>query len=176
MTRRFLCACAFVALASIPAIVELEACGDKFLRLGQSGRHKAYAAVNRASILIYVPGGVNARDVKAFESLLNRAKHRAQSVRDMDALARALRQREYDVVITGISDAARVKAQMAALSSRAEILPVAAKRSNALPADAEREYRFVMDLDGGRLNPLATIDDLIDDRLARERAAASLPR
>ncbi len=176
MTRRFLCACGFVALAVILAVVELDACGDKFLRLGQSGRHKAYAAVNRASILIYVPAGVRTRDVKAFESLLNRAKHRAQSVRDMDGLARALRQREYDVVITGIGDAARVKAQMAALSSRAEILPVAAKRSNPLPADAEREHRFIIDLDGPRLNPLATIDALIDDRLAREPAAASLPR
>ncbi len=174
MTRRLVLVCALAAVGVIPATVELGACGDKFLRLGQSGRHRAYAAVNRATILIYVPAGVKSADVKAFESLLKRAKHRARSVRSIEALARALRERDYDLVITGLTDAPRVKAQVVALASRADILPVAARRASRADEGDEGQYRFILDLDAPRLNPLATIDDLMDDRVARARAGAAL--
>lgn len=174
MVRRLLCACAVGAATLVPATTQLEACGDKFIRLGQSSRHKAYAAVNRASILVYVPAGVKAGDVRAFESSLKRAGHSPLSVRNMDAVARALRQHQYDIIITGIADAGVMKAHAASISPHADVLPVVSKRASNVAAKAEREYRFMIDVDGPRLNPLATIDDLMEARLIRVRAAAAL--
>lgn len=173
MFRRVLCACIVGAVTLVPAAVELNACGDKFLRLGRSSRHNAYQAVNRASILVYVPAGVKGGDVKAFESSLKRAGHRPVSVRSVDALAKALRGQRYDIIITGIADVSIVKAETSAAATEVDVLPVVSKNPKGTGTDAARDYRFVIDVDGPRLNPLATIDDLMEARLARLRSNAA---
>jgi hypothetical protein len=174
MIRPLLWVSAVCAVTLLPATVQLDACGDKFIRLGQSSRHKTYAAVNRASILVYVPKGVKAGDVRAFESALKRAGHTPLSVRSMDALVQALRQRTFDIVVTGIVDAGAVQAQAASVSPSTDVLPVVSKRPNDAPASAAHGYRFVIDVDGPRLSPLATIDDLMEVRLGRARSTAAV--
>jgi hypothetical protein len=173
MNRRALLACASLAVLLVSSTIELGACGDKFLRIGRSMRHRTYAAVHRASILVYVPADMKPGDAKAFEKALKRAGHRPTSVRGMDELVAALGENKYDLLIATLADAPRVKGPAASSASQPQVLPVVAKRANSTLAEIEREYAFTLKVDAPSFNALATIDDVMKARLARARSAAT---
>ncbi len=171
MNRRALLACASLAVFLTASSIDLGACGDKFLRIGRSTRHRTYAAVHRASILVYVPADMKPRDVKAFEKALKRAGHRPTSVRGIDELVAALGGNKFDLVIATLADAARVKGPAASSASQPQVLPVVSKRANSALAEIEREYAFTLKVDAPSFNALATIDDVMKARLAGARSA-----
>ena len=149
---------------------DLDACGDKFLRLGQSARLKAYASIHPTSILVYQPATPDPKGVKAFKELLNRAGHTVVFVPHGTGIAQAVAAARYDLVITDYADAATLKEQLQPLPGRPDVLPMLRKSSKALAAQAEKEYHCLLTPDMTKYDALVEIDHAIELRL---KAAAS---
>jgi len=150
----------------VSGTVDLGACGDKFLRIGKSGRHKGYAAAYRASILIYTPAKVSERGIRDLEDLLKRAGHTPRSVKNGASLERAFADAQFDFVIAAYADAGRIKEQLAALPSRPGLLPVLHNPTKAVEAEAERDYPFLLKTHAMRIDDaLEEIDDLMAQRV-----------
>src|SRR5213083_2645444 len=105
MLRRFGLILAIVAVVA-SAYADLDACGDKFLRVGRSARFRRYASVHPSAILLYAPQWTG-HGVNDFEEILRRAGHKPVTVTTPAALSDALKTTPYQVVITGYSDAPR---------------------------------------------------------------------
>jgi hypothetical protein len=144
---------------------DLNACGDKFLRIGRSPRFKAYAAVHRASILLFVPPSATRSAVNEFESALKRAGHRPLTVRTMNAFSDALGATKYDIVIAIFPDAVRLKEYAAAASSKPDVLPILDRPAKAELAEAQREYGHVLKAGATKYETLAEIDHVMQGRL-----------
>lgn len=159
---------AFVTLGS----VDLGACGDKFLRVG-SNRNRGYAAVHRASILIYTPANATKGGIKALEDLLQRAGHRPRSVKNGTLIAQAFAQAPFDFVIAAYADAGKIKNQLDALPTGPGLLPILHKSTNAIQAEAKKHYPFLLMTHAMRIDDaLAEIDDLMAQRLKASIIAA----
>jgi len=113
--------------------VELNACGDKYLRLA-SRLGPAYKAQRPASVLIYmpdqsvVPGVARALDLHGG---LRRAGHTVRAVGSDVDLERALATSRYDIVIAdGFSDAA-IAAMVQHGTGRPTLVPAFSKKTHA---------------------------------------------
>lgn len=157
------CAAAVAATAS-----RLDACGDKFLRIGRSARPNAYAAVHRASILLYVPLAKPA-DVKEYESFLTRAGHHPLPVRDIDTVTSALADGRYDLVITPLLQAPHVKDLAESAQSKPVLLPIVPKSTKSALAEISRQYPHVLEAGATRTDTLAEIDRVMELRLGERR-------
>lgn len=170
---RLLCVGILLATAAI-APTEIDACGDKFLRMGRSARLRGYAAVHPASILIYTPATATPSSIKQFETLLKRAGHTPRAVPHDADLGLAIAASTYDVVIAAYADTQQVEALVRALPARPDVLPILHKPTADVAAAAAAAYHC-------RLQPetmtkheaLAEIDHLMERRLA---ARGSKPR
>src|SRR3954470_18949043 len=91
--------CMIVLAGAAATRVDVSACGDKFLRVGRSGRLAGYAPLHRASIVIYRAADARTDDVKEFATVLKRVGHNAVLVDNAADLARVLAGAPYDVVI-----------------------------------------------------------------------------
>jgi hypothetical protein len=157
----------------ISGTVDLGACGDKFLRIGKSGRSRGYAAAHRASILIYTPVKASPQGIKDLEDLLIRAGHTPRSVKNGVSLTQAFGDAPFDLVIAGYADAGKIRGQLDALSSRPALLPVLHNPTKAIAAEAERDYRFLLRTHSMKpYDALVEIDDLMAQRLKTGVVAA----
>src|SRR5689334_20081890 len=114
--------------------VDLSACGDKFLRVGRSGRFQRYASVHPSTILIYSPANSTRAGIDELKALLKRAGHKAIAVERTASLSATLATSAFDLVIADHTDLDRLRADLQSASSRAAILPivnVTSKASNA---------------------------------------------
>lgn len=153
--------------------VDLGACGDKFLRVGNNNRHRGYAAAYRASILIYTPVKASERGIKELETLLKRAGHTPRSVTNGTSVAQAFADGQFDFVIAEYADAGKIKSQLDALPTRPDLLPVLHNLTKAIQAEAERDYPFLLKTHAMRIDDaLEEIDDLMAQRLKRAVIAA----
>ena len=165
MLRRIL------ALGILGAIVasgtsDLAACGDKFLRIGKSGRYRGYSAAHRTSILIYTPVKATPRGIKDLEELLISAGHTPRSVKNGVLLTRAFADAPFDLVIAAYADAGTIKGQLDALPSRPALLPILHNPTKAIAAEAERDYPFLLRTHAMKpYDALVEIDDLMAQRL-----------
>jgi hypothetical protein len=159
MARRMMLLFGTVA-AIAAATAQVNACGDKFLRLGRSPRPNAYAAVHRAAILLYVPGA-KAGDVKEYESFLKRAGHRPAAVRDAAALSSALASEDYDIVITPVAQAGQLRDVLVSRRTAPELLPIVPDARK----QAEARYAHVLHAGGTKYDALAEIDRVMAIRL-----------
>lgn len=150
--------------------IDVRACGDKFLRLGRSMRQRAYASVHPTAILVFVPAKAKASDLKDFESTLKRAGHRPTLVGDLDTFSAAVATGRFEIVISALADAPRLKAHVASAPSPPQFLPIVPKAPRDIREQVDREYPFSLKEYAPRQNALAVIDDAIDARLARVRA------
>ena len=167
MVRRVSIFVCMTALAST-AWVDLHACGDKFLRIGRSARPNAYAAVHRASILLYVPVA-KPSDVKEYESFLKRAGHRPLPVRDMKELSDALADGKYDIVITPLVQAAQLRDIADSARSKPDLVPIVPKTTKTELAEIGRQYPHTLEAGGTRVDTLAEIDRVMELRLGARR-------
>jgi len=146
--------------------VDLGACGDKFLRIGKSGRYRGYAAAHRTSILIYTPVKASPRGIKALEDLLISAGHTPRSVKTGVLLTQAFADAPFDLVIAAYADAGKISGQLDALPSRPALLPVLHNPTKAIAAEAERDYPFLLRTHAMKpYDALVEIDDLMAQRL-----------
>ena len=159
---------AMFAAIVIAGSADLDACGDKFLRVGRSARFRRYAAVHPAVILIYTPANSTPAGMKEFEAVLKRAGHRPVAVGNDANVPLALAGEPYDLVIADYSDAGRIKQDLLASRSKPRLLPILYKPTKALETEAEKEYICLI-----KPHAMTKYDALAEiDRLMGLRAAA----
>ena len=129
-----------IAAVVATAAADLDACGDKFLRVGRSARFRRYAAVHPAAILIYAPADSTPAGIKEFEAILKRAGHRPVAVANSADISQALAAAPYDLVIADYSDSSRIRDGLRAIASRPGLLPILYQPSKAVAEQAEREF------------------------------------
>lgn len=162
---------AFAAGCALLGSVELDACGDKFLRMGQALRLSR--AVRPASILIYMqPDSVvpaAAKDLKL--SAMKQAGHRLHMVESESDLETALRSGAYDIVLGDASAAALVRRAAHAAGPKPRFLPVFYKPTSQQLDAAAKQYGCFVAAPGKRYEILAEIDHVMEER----RKAAKTP-
>lgn len=163
MIRGPLVAAALVAIVA-PASVDISACGDKFLRIGQSARTEGYAAVHPSSILMFVPKAAKPSAVKDFEKQLTRAGHRFQAVATLESLAEAIAAGGVDLILATGDDVERITPHVMAAPSRPAILPLAQKANRAAIASLEQRYGHVLRLPADKDEALVQIDHVMRSR------------
>jgi len=173
MLRRLLCVGILLATAAF-GTVDLDACGDKFLRMGRSARLRAYAAVHPASILILTPARATPSSMKKFETLLKRAGHSPHAVPHETDLGLAIADAPYDVVIAAFADTHQVEELLRSLPVRPEVLPILHKPTPEIAAAAAAVYHCKLQPDVmTKHEALAEIDHLMERRLAARGAPAA---
>ena len=148
MRRPAMCVAALAMLLAGTA-VDLDACGDKFARVGYSARLRGYAAIHRASILVYRPATPNAERAREFEDILTRAGHKAVFVAHGTDIGRAAASAHYDLVIASNDDADAIREQLRSVPSRPDFVPMMTKKpetapEKALEVQAEKEYHVIL--------------------------------
>jgi len=156
------------------ASYDLEACGDKFLRVGRSARGRRYAALHPSSILVYKPVGATPKGINEFEAMLKQAGHTPRVV-DRDAnLIQVFAAGRYDVLIVGYSDASRVRKELMSLPTPPVILPILLDVTKAVEAEARKEFQCLIRPNAmTKHDALAEIDRAIDLTLKNASHATS---
>jgi len=93
-------------------VVDMLACGDKFLIAGRGTRYQRPKNARAASVLIYAePASAVAAALKKakIESLLKLEGHRATKVQTLQELSTIVASGRYDVILTANSDSANVQ-------------------------------------------------------------------
>jgi hypothetical protein len=142
--RRGTLAVTALAAALVGNVVDLDACGDKFLRVGRSPRLQNYASIHPSSILVYQPARPDAKGVKAFEKMLSRAGHKPVFVTHGTDISRAVTDGSYALVIVNYSDAATVGVQLRSLPAGPDVLPILNGPSKSVLAQARAEYHCLL--------------------------------
>lgn len=167
----------FLSLLAIfsTSTVSLDACGDKFLRIGRSPRY-AYAAAHRASILLYVPAKAKASTVNEYAAVLKRAGHRPVSVRDMGTFSSALAGGKYDIVIAILPDAALLRELAAAAQSKPDVLPIVSKPTETGRIAITRQYGHLLEAGASKHETLTEIDHVMEVRLKQPALTSASPQ
>jgi DNA-binding NtrC family response regulator len=151
--------------ATAAGSIDLDACGDKFLRVGRSARFRRYAAVHPAAILIYSPVSSTRAGIDELRALLKRAGHKAVALDRAASVSAALAASPYDVVIADYLDAERLEGDLRSAASQAALLPILNKPSKAVETEAMRQYGFAIKPDAmTKFDALAEIDRLMESR------------
>jgi hypothetical protein len=93
-------------------VVDMLACGEKFLMAGRGTRYQRPKNARAASVLIYTdPASAVAAALKKakIESLLKLEGHRATKVQTLQELSTIVASGRYDVILTANSDSANVQ-------------------------------------------------------------------
>ncbi len=165
MLRRGLVLATLTVLA-VPAL-DLQACGDKFLRAGRSSRMNGYAAMYPATILLYPSATAKAQVVSKWQKMLKDAGHKAQVVGRSADLPAVVASGAYDLVITDYGSAARVRTEVMAARSQPGVLPVLADSSKTSTSRAQAEFEHYIDPDMTPRETLAEIDHVMEVRLRK---------
>jgi DNA-binding NtrC family response regulator len=151
--------------ATAAGSIDLDACGDKFLRVGRSARFRRYAAVHPAAILIYAPRDATRQGIDELKSLLKRAGHSAVALERAASVSDALTASHVDVVIADYLDADRVRNDLQSASSGAALLPILTTPDKAIETEAMRQYAFLLAPHKmTKFDALAEIDRLMESR------------
>ena len=164
--RRFSLVVVLIAAAASQAI-DLQACGDKFLRPGRSSRMNRYAAMYRASILIYPSPTAKPQVVSQWQKMLKDAGHQPHVVGRSTDLSSVVGTGQYDLVITDYGSAARVRTQVTAAASNAGVLPVLTDPNATSATRAEAEFEHVLNTNMTARETLAEIDHVMEVRLRK---------
>jgi hypothetical protein len=162
--QRRICAVGLAVAVGAFNLQALDACGDKFLRAGRSARTRGYAAMNPATILIYKPNA-SPKGLRALETLLKHAGHKAVAVKPDTELPTALNAARYDIVIADYSDRALVTEQLRVSAARANLLPILYKTTAQEDAEAAAQFHCLLRIDKmTKYEALDEIDHLMDLR------------
>ena len=163
MLRRGFALALIVGLAA--PVLDLQACGDKFLRAGRSSRMKGYAAMYPASILLYPSANAKPAVVSAWQKMLKDAGHKTQIVTRTASLTSTVASGSYDIVITDYGSAARVRTEVMDARSKPGVLPVLNDSSKSAAAKATAEFQHFLDPEMTNREKLAEIDHVMELRL-----------
>jgi hypothetical protein len=173
MRRRAIVIVAAAAFVSAATTIDLGACGDKFIRLGQSSRLKDYKSVHPSSILIYQSAKPNAKGVEKFRALLSKAGHTPVfAPHDFD-VASLVVSGKFDVVIANYEDAAAIRAQLRSKPGAPDVVPILYKQPKSVIAQVEADYHCALFDNMAPHQILDEIDHAILTRLKGPSLAAT---
>lgn len=154
-----------VTISLLPS-ADLNACGDKYLRLA-ARLGPAYVAEQPAAVLIYMPAGSAVPDVArrlGLQELLRRHGHRVQAVdREID-LERALARNRYDIVIADGAAAATLTPILLRGAGRPTLVPVFDKQSHGQMRKAQKTLPCLITSGEVAYHAVAEIDHVMDLR------------
>ena len=163
MRRRVIITGLIAAMAA--GSIDLDACGDKFLRVGRSARFRRYAAAHPASILIYSPANSTRAGIDELKAILKRAGHNPVVLDRRASVSAALTASRYDLVIADYLDADRLKVDLQSAASQAALLPILDKPSTTVETQAMQQYAFLIKPHAmTKYDALAEIDRLMESR------------
>ena len=125
------------ATLAVAAVGIVEACGDKYIRIGREIRYGRYVAIHPANILVYGPAKSAPSRLPELPELLKRAGHTAVVISRREDLAPALRAGGFDLVLAGMDDAGDVARQARDLPARPDVMPVLVNPRRAETAAAK---------------------------------------
>lgn len=157
------CLAILISAVSIAGVSELFACGDKFLVVSRGTRYQR-APITRppASILVYanpaseLPKALSNVPV---DRTLRKAGYKPTSVATAEELERALREREWDLIVADLAEGQAIRARLR--DQRAVVLPVVYNASSSDLANAKTEYRILLTAPTKAEAFLETIDDAV---------------
>ena len=159
--RRLLVVLPFVLLILYSPFAN--ACGDKFLVLGRGLRYeRAYPATHPASILIY---STDVKSSKELSKILGKAGHKVTNVPTPDQMFSTLGSSKYDVVLISIADAPAMERKIMETPSTPSVLPVIYKAQGSEFDTKAAEYPCILMYKDKNHNPIAVIDQVMDDRM-----------
>ena len=126
------------------------ACGEAAFNAGKGLPYQGYLAPRPATVLVYANPDPTASDAdrNALYAGLAKAGHKLTMVKDPTALANALRERHYDIVITAFNAVDTVQAATADAGNAAAktaLLPVVARSDRDSPQLRGHLDAFVVD-------------------------------
>lgn len=132
--------------AALGASPVAHACGEGIFHMGDGLAYQGYLAPRPAIVLVYQDraGMPPAERVAVYRGLVQ-AGHRVTVATGPEALARALQERRYDVVIADLDAERAVVAATSAAGAETKLLPVVARSERNAPAVRERQAGFVLD-------------------------------
>jgi len=142
--------CITLAIALAFASAPVLACGEGMINAGKGLPYQGYLAPRPATVLIYASPDPTASDAdrEALYAGLTKAGHKLTVAKDAAALASALRERHYDVVITAFDAVDTVKtatADVGSAASKTTLLPVVARSDRDSPQLRGRFDAFLID-------------------------------
>ncbi|MEO8803437.1 MAG: hypothetical protein ABI304_03795 [Rudaea sp.] len=154
---------AFLAATLALITFDAGACGESMFHSGQAMRYHAFISRQPANILVYRPDTTDSSvDQKRIFAGLEKAGHKVTVVRTNQALARALADRQYDVIIAGARDMSAISALLGKEQHEPALLAVLTSG----PADESLRQRYPDNLrDSDGLNQyLKTIEHTMQTR------------
>jgi len=106
---------------------DAQACGEVMYRMGGALRYHAFVTRHPAQILLYegaVARQAASSDGQGFHENLEKAGHKVTVVDGPDALAKALGEHSYDVIITYAGDLPAIREQITHVSREPALIPV----------------------------------------------------
>lgn len=153
---------------------DLLACGDKFLILSRGTRYeRSPVARQAAAILIYAnPTSELSRTLTTLsvDATLRKVGYSPTSVASVAELDKALREREWDLVVVDATDSQTVSQRIQGAAAP-HVVPVLHKPSKTELTDTKKLYRSVVNTPSKSRAFLETIDDAMDLREAEAKAA-----
>lgn len=169
MFRRLLVAGIATGLCAA-AYADLNACGDKFTRVGRTASMRRYAALHPASILIYRPARSTAAGIADFEMLLKRAGHAPRVLQRGEDVAPVLATAKYSLVIAEYSDVDSLKHTIDLAGGKPAILPILLDSNKTVAAQLKKDFHCLIQPRAMTDNDaLAEIDHALDFRLKDSR-------
>jgi len=140
------------------------ACGDKLLVLGRGVRLQAFFG-HPASILGYADQGSQAmtllRDPE-FQASVRKAGHKLQLISNVNQLSEALKSGRFDLVLTDMTNAARLNQEVQTLARRPVVVPIVYGATKDETKAAQKQYHCVLKAPDKNSGYLSAIDHALE--------------
>ncbi len=152
-------------LAVIISASDAQACGEVMYRMGGAMRYHAFITHHPAQILLY--SGTAAKqaagsDQARFHENLEKAGHKVTVAETPLALAAALSQGSYDVIITYAADLPEINAQIVHIAREPSLIPVFPRGNDE--QRTRSEYPLALNEDANLNQFLKTIEQTMKAR------------
>ena len=179
---------ALIATAVAQGGVPLDACGDKLMMLGRGIRFQSKHTPRAASVLLYLPESATGQPLTdpKLEVALREAGHAVRAVTSSADLEAALGSGTFDVVLANVTLAPELERAKAVAERNAVVLPaiylvipgsgdVVKQQKKADRDKASKDFMVIVDVPGRPGHYCHAVDQAMELKLKREKAAARRP-
>lgn len=170
------------------APVPVHACGDKLLMLGRGIRFQSRHTPRAATVLMYLPESATGQALTdpKIEIALREAGHAVHGVTSLSDLEAALRGGTFDVVLANVTHAGELERTKSIAERNAVVLPaiyliapgsrpVAKQQAKAERDKASKAFSLFVEVPGRPGHYCHAVDEAMELKLKREKAAARRP-
>ena len=153
---------ALCAAIGAGAASQAQACGEVMYRMGGALRYHAFITRHPAEILMYADAAERNQPSyhDEFHRNLEKAGHKVTLIDSQDALAQALANHHYDVIITYAKDLPAINAQLAHAQKEPSLIPVFQNDDDA----ARKQYPLALNENADLNQFLKTIEQTMKAR------------